>query len=179
VTDGEVEVFDDPKPDDHRSRRKRKKTVKVLRKKMMPGGPEGGVEREAPVDVPKFRMAEKDDFEKPWHLAVWVPHDPDGPTVLINQDSPILEEVIEYHQAQYPEVYAEEVAKTVRQVFGEIAACKIAHSQKLAKNVPVEELDQDYRSEKALTVALMGLLAEESVIAQRLGKLGRKKPAAA
>jgi hypothetical protein len=177
--DGDVEVYSEPEPDDQRSRRKRKKTIKVLRTKATPGGADGGVEREAPVDVPKFRMAKSEDFDKPWHLAVWVPHDPDGPTVLINQDSPILQEVIEYHQAQYPDVYAEEVAKTIRQVFGEVASCKIAHSQKLTKNVPVEELDLDYRSEKALTVALMGLLAEESVIAQRLGKLGRKKPAAA
>ena len=36
-----------------------------------------------------------------------------------------------------------------------------------------------YRSEQALTIGLMGLLAEESLIAQRLGRLGRKKPLAA
>jgi hypothetical protein len=47
----------------------------------------------------------------------------------------------------------------------------------LVKKVPEEELDRDYRSEAALTVALMGLMAEESLIAQHLGKLGRKKPA--
>lgn len=75
-------------------------------------------------------------------------------------------------------MYAEEVSSTVRQVFGEVAACKIAHSQKLAKRVTEEELDRDYRSEPALTVGLMGLLAEESVIAQRLGKLGKKKASA-
>jgi hypothetical protein len=44
--------------------------------------------------------------------------------------------------------------------------------------VPEEDLDQLYRSEQALTIALTGLLAEESLIAQRLGKLGRKKNAA-
>jgi hypothetical protein len=44
--------------------------------------------------------------------------------------------------------------------------------------VAEEDLDQYYRSEQALTIALMGLLAEESLIAQRLGKLGRKKNAA-
>jgi hypothetical protein len=70
---------------------------------------------------------------------------------------------VEYHQAQYPDVYAEEVAETVRQVFGEVGACKIAHSQKLAKQVTEEKLDRDYCSEAALTVGLMGLLAEESV----------------
>jgi hypothetical protein len=84
---------------------------------------------------------------------------------------------VRFHQEQYPDVYAEEVAKTVRQVFGEVAACKIADSQKLARKVPEEELDSTYRTEQAaLTVALMGLIAEETLIAQRLGKLGRKKP---
>ena len=80
-------------------------------------------------------------------------------------------------RADYPDVFAEEVGKTVRQVFGEVATCKIAHSQKLAKKVPAEVLDREYRSEQALTIALMGLMAEESLIAQRLGKLGRKKGA--
>jgi len=109
---------------------------------------------------------------------MWAPNDPDGPTVVINVDSPVLQEIVEYHQAQYPEVYADEVAETVRQVFGEVGACKIAHSQKLAKQVTEEELDRDYRSEAALTVGLMGLLAEESVISQRLGRLGKKKGSA-
>jgi hypothetical protein len=58
---------------------------------------------------------------------------PAGPTVLVNVDSPILQEIVEYHRAQYPDVYAEEVRKTIYQVFGEVAACKIAHSQKLSE----------------------------------------------
>ena len=66
--------------------------------------------------------------------------------------------------------------KPTAQVFGEVAACKVAHTQKLLRNVPKEELDRDYRSEQALTTGLMGLLAEESLISQRLGRLGRKKP---
>jgi hypothetical protein len=63
--------------------------------------------------------------------AIWPsgrPHDVDGPTVSINVDSPILQEVVHYHQAQYPDIFAEEVAKTVRQVFGEVAACKRGRS---------------------------------------------------
>jgi hypothetical protein len=101
-----------------------------------------------------------------------------GPTVLINEDSPVLLEAIKHHQDQYPDVFAEEIADIVRTTYGEVAVCKIAHSQKLASQIPEEDLDQSYRSEPALTVALMGLLAEESLIAQRLGKLGRKKSAA-
>lgn len=41
-----------------------------------------------------------------------------------------------------------------------------------------QDLDERYRSDESLTVSLMGLLAEESLIGQRLGKLGRKKTAA-
>jgi hypothetical protein len=44
--------------------------------------------------------------------------------------------------------------------------------------VAEDQFDLTYRNEAALTVSLMGLLAEESLIAQGLGKLGRKKNAA-
>jgi len=178
-TEGVVEVLGEPHPHRPRSRHKRRKTFKVLLPKSLAGGDSSGVEREVPVDVPRFRYGPKENFEQEWHLAAWMPNDPAGPTVLLNQDAPVLEEVVKYHQDQYPDIYAEEVAQTVRQVFGEVAACKIAHSQKLTKNVAEEVLDSEYRNEKALTVALMGLLAEESLIAQRLGKFGRKREKAA
>jgi len=173
----EEDVAPDPKTDEAYRRKKHSRTVKVVRNRAVVGEGQQGREREVPVAIPRFRAAKSDAFTQPWHLALWAPNDPEGPTVLINIDSPILQEIVDYHQAQYPDVYADEVAKTVRQVFGEVAACKVAHSQKLAKNISEEELDRSYRSEQALTVALMGLMAEESVIAQRLGKLGRKKTA--
>ena len=56
--------------------------------------------------------------------------------------------------------------------------CKIAHSQKPRSTLLKRTSMGKYRNEAALTVSLMGLLAEESLIAQRLGKLGRKKNAA-
>jgi hypothetical protein len=96
----------------------------------------------------------------------------------MNKDAPILLEAIKYHQSQYPDVFAVDVDKIVKETYGEVAVCKIAHSQKLVAHVAEEDLDSNYRSEAALTVGLMGLLAEESLIAQRLGKLGRKKTAA-
>ncbi len=146
-------------------------------KKSIPtsGGSKIVHEQEMPVDVPKYKLSGADKFEQPWHLALWAPTDPEGPTVYINTESPILQESVDYHLQQYPDVYATEVAETVRRVFGELATCKIAHSQMLKKHIPEQEIDNDYRSEKALTISLMGLLAEESVIAQRLKKLGQKK----
>lgn len=180
VTGGETEVetFADPDPKNRRSRRKGRKTFKVVSRRAVEGGSEPGVERDVPVDVPRIRFAHQDEFEQPWHLALWAPQDPEGPSVCINLDSPILQDAVEYHQQQYLDVFAEDVATTVRQVFGEVAACKVAHSQKLANRVTQQDLDQTYRSEQALTLALMGLMAEEAVIAQRLVKLGRKKHAA-
>jgi hypothetical protein len=136
------------------------------------------VERQIAVDVPRFTYVSKDMFEEPWHLASWVPQDPQGPTVFMNRDSPLLLEAIKHHEGQYPDVFAEDVAEIVRQVYGEVAVCKIAHSQKLTKYVNEQDLEEKYRSDATLTMAMMGLLAEESLIGQRLGKLGRKKSVA-
>jgi len=173
---GEVEIGADAAEREEGRRRRRAKAARTLARRTRPEGGDHARERQVRVDVPRYRLTHAEEFEEPWHLALWAPHDPDGPTVLVNVDSPILQEIVEHHQEQYPDVYADEVAATIRQVFGEIAACKVAHAQKLTREIPEEELDRDYRSEQALTVALMGLLAEETVIAQRLTKLGRKKP---
>jgi hypothetical protein len=161
-----------------RNRRKSQRRVQVIRLRATEGGNGHGAERQVAVDVPKFRYVSKDGFDEDWHLASWVPNDPDGPTVLMNREAPLLLEAIKHHQMQYPEVFAAEVEKIVKDTYGEVAVCKIAHSQKLTAHVAEDQLDLTYRNEAALTISLMGLLAEESLIAQRLGKLGRKKNAA-
>ncbi len=161
-----------------RNRRKIQRRVQVIRLRATDGGNGHGVEKQVAVDVPKFRYVSKDEFDEDWHLASWVPNDPEGPTVLMNREAPLLLEAIKHHQMQYPEVFAAEVEKIVKDTYGEVAVCKIAHSQKLTAHVAEDQLDLTYRNEAALTISLMGLLAEESLIAQRLGKLGRKKNAA-
>jgi hypothetical protein len=174
-----IERSPNPNPHPNPTKRKRKRRrIQVIHLRALAGGNGQGVERQVAVDVPRFTYVSKDDFDNPWHLASWDPLDPQGPTVLMNRDCPILLEAIKYHQEQYPDVYAQEVEDIVKNTYGEVAVCKVAHSQKLAKHVPEEDLDEVYRNEAALTIGLMGLLAEESLIAQRLGKLGRKKAAA-
>jgi hypothetical protein len=64
------------------------------------GGNGIGVERRVAVDVPKFRYVDKDQFDEVWHLASWVPNDPDGPTVLMNEDAPLLLEAITGRQSE-------------------------------------------------------------------------------
>lgn len=151
------------------SSRKRRRVITAT------DGSTNTIERDVPVDVPRYEFGRAADFEQPWHLASWAPNHVAGPTVLINLDSPILQESIDYHLPQYLDLYAEEVTKTIQEVFGELAVAKVAHSQTLKKHVNETDLDAKYRSEEALTLALMGLVAEESVIAQRLKKLGQKK----
>jgi hypothetical protein len=173
-----VEVVEHERERTGRKKRKRARRIQVIRLRAHEGGNGQGVERQVAVDVPKFRYVDKDQFDEDWHLASWVPNDPEGPTVLMNSEAPILLEAIKHHQQQYPDVFALDVEKVVKDTYGEVAVCKIAHSQKLIAHVAEEDLDLTYRNEAALTVSLMGLLAEESLIAQRLGKLGRKKNAA-
>ena len=149
-------------------------------KSVQPGGDGQGVEAVRRVDLPRYRFAPKENFERERHLALWSPSDTEGPTVYLNHDSPVLLEVVKYHQDRYPDAVAEDVAKVVMDVFGEVAVAKLAHSQKLSRLISTEQLDQEYRSEQALTIALMGLIAEESLIVQRLAQdLGRRRKAAA
>lgn len=174
VSETPVEVLDEILGVRAHSRRKRLKSIKQLVPKAYTGIDGVAVERTVQVDVPKYRFAPKEDFELPWHIAMW---DELSNTVVVNQEAPVLLESVKYHQEQYADVYAEEVQKTVMDVFGEVAVAKIAHSQRLKRLVTDEELRNEYRNEKVLTIALMGLLAEESLMGQRLGKFGRKKAA--
>ena len=141
-------------------------------------GAEEGVLLNRERDIPHIVYTDKTDkFVQPWHLAFWERRDPvNGPTVFINVASPILEEIVKYHQANYPPHRSGDVEKTIHKVFGEVAACKIAHAQKLTKDgVTEQDLDNIYLSESALTTGLMGLIAAESLIGQRLGAIGPKK----
>jgi hypothetical protein len=177
---GTSDVFD--KPDgagEPRDAAPPTRARKSTRKLVDPGGGGEGTMRSRPVDVPRYRFAPKENFEREWHLALWSPLDPEGPTVEINRDSPFLKDLIAYHQDDFADALAEDVARIVRAVFGEIAVAKVAHSQKIARMLPAEQLDAEYRSEQALTMSLLGLLAEESLINQRLKKLGRSKRSAA
>jgi len=174
---GEVSVIEWAGPAAGRPRGDRPPPTRV-RTPAVRGGTAVGAERTVAADVPRYQLGRAAHFEEPWHIALWAPYHPAGPTVVLNADAPVIREAIEHHQAQYPAAVADDVRRVVYQVFGEVAACKVAHSQKLAVAVPAEELDRDYRGEKALTVALMGLLAEDALIARRLSRLLRKAPAA-
>jgi hypothetical protein len=113
-------------------------------------------------------------------LAAWQPKDPlykEG-AVLLNVEHEVMREQIAYWQGRYPEQYAEEIEREVIGTYGEIAVSKVAHSEYLKGVVPTPVVEDQLRSEPALTMALLGLMAEESVLATRIGgKFSRKKAA--
>lgn len=136
------------------------------------GSDQIGEEKSSPVDVPLFDWLAKEDYDQDWHIATW---SRERNTVFLNRDAKLIQNTITYYQEQYADQYADEIVNIVKDVFGEIACCKIAHAQQLAYVMSESEIDEKCLTDEALTIALMGLISEETIIAQRLGKFGRKK----
>ena len=129
------------------------------------------------VNIPTYRAATADELE-PGMLAAWVGHDPEHPegVVLLNVEHPVIDQQIKYWQEQYADHLVDEVQKEVIDVYGQVAVAKIAHSEKLKGTLPAEVVEKDLRSDHALTMGLLGLMAEESLIAGRLkGKFGKRR----
>jgi hypothetical protein len=122
------------------------------------------------VSIPVYKLSNKDRFDKPWHLAMWVPVEN---AVYINTGSEILRKFEDYHVGNFPDVHEEEIRKVIRNAFGEIAVAKIAHSQQLKHLVNKDDLENLYRTPEALTIALMGYVSEDKYVALKLRKFGK------
>lgn len=130
--------------------------------------------------IPHYRTVRGTDIA-PGMLAAWAPHDSEHKegVVLLNTDHEVLRAQIAHWQAKYPDHWADDIEKEVIDAYGQIAVAKVAHSEYLKGLLPSKTVDDDLRSEAALTMALLGLIAEESVIATRIGgKFKRQKVAA-
>jgi hypothetical protein len=139
-----------------------------------------GAEMKVAGGIPRYRPVSASELGEGM-LAAWQPHDPlykEG-AVLINIEHEVLREQIANWQSQYPEHYAQDIEREVIDVYGQIAVSKVAHSEFLKGIVPAQIVEKELRSEGALTMALLGLMAEEAVLATRIGgKFSRKKKAA-
>lgn len=126
--------------------------------------------------IPRYRLVRASEVGDGM-LAAWHPNDPEfrEGAVLVNVDHPVLEAEVSHWQSQFAEIYADQIAHDVLTTYGEIAVSKIAHSEHLRGIIPSKVVDDDVRSEAALTLALLGLIAEEAVLAPRLGgKYGKR-----
>jgi len=84
----------------------------------------------------------------------WCAHDPRRPegVVLINQDHPVIREQIIHWQSQYPDHVAEDITKEVMNAYGEVAVSKVAHSEHLKSIIAASVVEDELRSEAALTM---------------------------
>jgi hypothetical protein len=103
-----------------------------------------------------------------------MPNSKPKPMVGMNPDSPFLLEQIKYWTKRYPTRYIKEITREIKKVYGEVAVCQVAHVQQLRKHLSAQDLDDTYRNEAALTVGLLGLMAEEAVIGNRLRRFKMK-----
>ena len=110
-------------------------------------------------------------------LARWNPKDPEYPNgvIFINQDHPVLVDVVAEWQGEYADQWAEDIRQDVLKVYGEIAVSKVAHSQQMLEVMTEEQVEAQLRSDGALTMALLGLMAEHHVIGTRIGGKYRKQ----
>jgi hypothetical protein len=127
--------------------------------------------------LPSFRRVTSQDVGDDV-LASWQPHDPEHPegVVLINVQHPVLRAQIEHYQMQFAEAHADAIRDEVIRAYGEAAVAKIAHSEQLRGLVNSDIIDNEMRSDAALTMALLGLVAEEAYLSPKLGgRFGRRR----
>jgi hypothetical protein len=141
-----------------------------------PGGSVQGDEGQTSGGLPSYRVVRAEDVGDGM-LAAWQPNDPEYPegVVLINVDHPVLRSVIEHWQAQYADHHAESIEQDVIEVYGQVAVSKVAHSEHLKGLLPSQTVDKSLRSDEALTMSLLGLMAEDHLISTRVGGKYSKK----
>ena len=130
--------------------------------------------------IPHYRTVRAIDLEHEAFMAAWQAKDhqhPEG-VVLLNIEHPVLLDQIRNWQAQYAPHQADEIAKEVIDVYGQVIVSKVAHSEHLKTLISPTVIENEFRTAAALTTALLGLIAEEGLIATRIGgRMGAKRKA--
>ncbi len=131
---------------------------------------------ETGIGLPHYRQVRSEDVGQ-GVLAAWQPNDPDYPqgVVLVNKEHPVLRSVIEHWQSQYADHQSDAIEKDVIDVYGQVAVSKIAHSESFRSVLPSDVIEKQMRSDYALTMSLLGLMAEDHLISTRIGGKYSKK----
>ena len=95
----------------------------------------------------------------------------------MNADHPVIQTIVAPHVEQYAPHLSEDVEREVLEVYVQVAVAKVAHTQFLRRVMSEDDVEL-LRSPISLTTALLGLLSEEAIIGQRLGKFGTKRKTA-
>jgi hypothetical protein len=129
--------------------------------------------------LPDYEITRDENAVEPGMLAAYTRPNTDTPSglVMIYGEHPVLRHIVETYQAQYAPHLADDVRKVVEEVYGQVAVAKIAHSEEMRGLVDRAVIDE-MRSPNALTMALLGLMAEDCLIRQKLSVLGKRRKAA-
>ena len=142
-----------------------------------PGDSGFGGEASTGGGIPKYRPVRQGDGVGDGMMAAWQPNDKECPegVVLLNIDHPVLRSIVKHWQAQYADLHAETIEKDVIRIYGQVAVSKVAHSEHLKAFLPSAVVDKELRSEASLTMSLLGLMAEDQLIATTVGGKYSKK----
>ena len=146
------------------------------------GEPRGNVPaspRETRGGLPSYRWLSAEDLGEEDVAAVWQAKSTTNPAgeVQLNRDFPMFRELVDYWGKQYPDVYAPEVTRTIEEVYGETMVARIAHSELLLKSSAWgrQRVESQLRSNEALTMAALGLYAEDTILRARLAARLQKR----
>jgi hypothetical protein len=144
-----------------------------------------GIRRGGLEAIPDWRWVHEDQVdeeERRW-IGVWAPLEGECGCLVLNQNHPVIVEIVVYFQARYPEDMADSVETEVLDGLGEIATARIAHSA-YANDWQVSQVDieEKLRSPAAITMGLLGLRSETQAVAAMVGgrlQVKRRQEAAA
>jgi hypothetical protein len=120
------------------------------------------------------------------YAASWVKPNKDHPTGVIQlaRDHTVMAEVKKYWRDMYPAKPGEKVDAIVEEVYGEVMVARVAHSEHFMgdPNWGRNDVEEQLRSPAALTMSMLGLFSEDSILTDRMANnLGgrRRKDTAA
>jgi Histidine kinase-, DNA gyrase B-, and HSP90-like ATPase len=124
-------------------------------------------------NLPEYhRKREPLDSEDPHLIAAYNPPSAAEPagSVDVYVEHPVIVGVVKHWQAQYPTAFEEEVREEIEKAYCKVAVSKIAHSEQLTGLFNVEVV-AEMRQPRNLTFALLGVMSEDALIAERLRKV--------
>jgi hypothetical protein len=167
-----------------RPRQARKKRVVVMRGRAgdvvigQPGVGDTAAKKTAvTVGIPDCHWVTAADINDSGMIAAWQKPTATYPSgcIELDKDHLVFRSQIEHWQKQYPAAAAREVEQLVREAYEEVAIAKVSHLHALTGSVFSEEKRDEMLSNPALSMALLGLISEDALIAPRTGKLGIKR----
>lgn len=174
------------KPSDDPTQRDptKKPRTRVVRKQGLLPGKTTATKVSVRHGLPGVQWKEPGEFEPEWVLAKFDRNGgkPDEAGLIsLNKGHGVVLEAVTYHQermVRQDEGTLDEVRQIVMDQFAALAVATVANSEQFRGRVTDTELNDNLRSDEALTMALVGMLSIDAMVGPRLGAVGGKQKAA-